>query len=80
MTTDRTAREAMSSALKWISGILATIVTLAVIGAHGTLWSHESRLTAAEAAVQSTDHRMNRQDRKLEIIDQKLDRLLERRP
>ena len=79
-----TARISRSSAnldafMKWGAGILAVLLSGAVIGAHSTLWTHEVRITKTESQLDAASQRLGGVDRKLEIIDQKLDRLLERR-
>lgn len=70
MEATATYRRDKNNALAWIAAALATAAIGAAGFAHGKLWSHE-------VAIERQAERQTGQEKRLDGIDGKLDRILE---
>ena len=62
---------------KWLSGIVATLLTAAVLGGATTLASHGQEIARTETRIDSIYAGQQRIETQQKILDKKLDRIYE---
>ena len=76
--TDRITNN-KSELLKWLVGVITSVLIIATMALSSTIWGHETRITKVEADQNACKIQSQRIDRQLEVLNEKLDRLIERR-